>query len=67
MALRITAIPASISPNEGHRRAAAYARVSTDHEDQLTSCEAQVGYYTSYIQSCDDLDFVDVYTDEGIT
>lgn len=67
MALRITAIPAFISPNEGRRRTAAYARVSTDHEDQLTSCEAQIGYYTSYIQSRADLDLVDVYTDEGIT
>ena len=67
MPLRVTAIPAMINPNGSRRRAAAYARVSTDHEDQLTSCEAQIGYYTSYIQSRADLDFVDVYTDEGIT
>ena len=28
------------------RRVAAYARVSTDSEEQLTSYEAQVDYYT---------------------
>ena len=32
------------------RRVAAYARVSTDSEEQLTSYEAQVDYYTNYIQ-----------------
>ena len=33
------------------RRVAGYARVSTDHDEQLTSYEAQVDYYTRYIQS----------------
>ena len=32
------------------RRVAAYARVSTDSEEQLTSYEAQVDYYTKYIR-----------------
>lgn len=49
------------------RRVAAYARVSTDHEEQLTSYEAQVDYYTGYIKSRDDWEFVHVYTDEGIS
>ncbi len=49
------------------RRAAAYARVSSDHSDQLTSCAVQVDYYTSYIKSRSDLEFVKVYTDEGIS
>ena len=49
------------------RRVAAYARVSTDSEEQLTSYEAQVDYYTKYIQSRSDWLFVDVYTDEGIS
>lgn len=49
------------------RRVAAYARVSTDEDEQLTSYEAQVGYYTSYIQSRDDWEFVEVYADEGIS
>ena len=49
------------------RRVAAYARVSTDSEEQLTSYEAQVDYYTRYIHSRPDWQFVDVYTDEGIS
>lgn len=42
-------------------------RVSTDHDDQFTSYAAQIDYYTSYIKSRDDWEFVEVYTDEGIT
>ena len=49
------------------RRVAAYARVSTDSEEQLTSYEAQVDYYTKYIHSRSDWQFVEVYTDEGIS
>lgn len=74
MAVRVTAIPATVNPLTANsietakrRRAAAYARVSTDHEDQLTSYAAQVEYYTEYIQSREDLEFVGVYTDEGIS
>lgn len=46
---------------------AAYARVSTDSDEQLTSYEAQVDYYTKFIQSREDWEFVTVYTDEGIS
>ena len=49
------------------RRVAAYARVSTDSEEQLTSYEAQVRYYTQYIQNNSDWQFVSVFTDEGIS
>ncbi len=49
------------------RRVAGYARVSTDHEEQQTSYEAQVDYYTSYIKGREDWEFVSVYTDEGIS
>lgn len=49
------------------RRVAGYARVSTDSEEQLTSYEAQVDYYTRFIRSNPDWEFVDVYTDEGIS
>ena len=31
------------------KRVAAYARVSTDTEEQQTSYEAQIDYYTKYI------------------
>ena len=49
------------------RRVCAYARVSTDRDEQFTSYEAQIDYYTKYINSRDDWQFVKVYTDEGIS
>ena len=70
----VRVIPASISrgsakadPGLRKRRVAAYARVSTDSEEQLTSYEAQVDYYTKYIQERGDWTYVVVYTDEGIS
>ena len=53
--------------NPVKRKVAGYARVSTDSEEQLTSYEAQVDYYTKYIKSRSDWEFVSVYTDEGIS
>lgn len=49
------------------RRVAAYARVSTDSDEQLTSYEAQVDFYTRHIKGNPDWEFVSVYTDEGIS
>ena len=52
------------------KRVAAYARVSTNSEEQLTSYEAQVKHYSEYIKSralTDNWQFVEVYTDRGIT
>ena len=49
------------------RRAAGYARVSTDSDEQFTSYEAQIDYYTRYIKSNQEWEFVSVYTDEGIS
>ena len=46
------------------RKVAGYARVSTDSEEQESSYEAQVDYFTDYIKSHDDWQFVKVYTDE---
>ena len=73
-AKNITVIPATINPITKLpttavqlRRVAGYARVSTDSEEQLTSYEAQVSYYTQYIHSRSDWEFVEVYTDEGIS
>ena len=70
----ITVIPATKSIHTKapttvttRRRVAAYARVSTDSEEQLTSYEAQVDYYTKYIRNNPDWEFVEVYTDEGIS
>ena len=49
------------------RRVAAYARVSTDQEEQLTSYEAQIDYYTEYIKNHEGWEFITVYTDAGIS
>lgn len=62
-----TILPLSQMPIHGtkKRRVAAYARVSTDSEEQQTSYEAQVDYYTRYIKGkADEWDFVEVYTEE---
>lgn len=69
MAVRITEIPAVTRPPQSaeRRRTAAYARVSTDHEDQMTSYAAQVEYYTYYIKERADMEFAGIYTDEGIS
>lgn len=44
-----------------------YARVSTDHEEQLNSLENQVMYFENYIKSQDNWIFVPGYIDEGIS
>ena len=49
------------------RKVAAYARVSTTRDCQQTSYEAQIQYYTSYIQAQKNWDFAGMYSDEGIT
>lgn len=46
---------------------AAYARVSTDDDDQANSYASQVSYFTEYIQSRADWTFAGVYADEGIS
>lgn len=48
-------------------RTGAYARVSTDKDDQANSFESQVQYFTDYIQRESDWELVKVYSDEGIT
>ncbi len=41
--------------------------VSTDDTDQANSYEAQVDYYEHYIKNHDGWQYVDIYTDEGIS
>lgn len=52
------------SRKQKKRKVAAYARVSTEKDEQQTSYEAQVDYYTNYINGRDDWEFVSVYADE---
>ena len=49
------------------KRVAAYARVSTDHEEQETSFEAQKDYYMRMILERPDWELVKVYADQGIS
>jgi len=74
MAKNVMTIPATLNrftstpkTKVTKRKVCAYARVSTDHLEQLTSYEAQVSYYTDYIQQHSDWEFVKVYSDEGVT
>ena len=48
-------------------RVAAYARVSTEQDEQQSSYEAQVDFYTRYIKNNPNWEFVAVFADEGIT
>ncbi len=45
------------------RRVTAYARVSTDSEEQKTSYDAQVDYYTKLIKSHPEWEYKTIYTD----
>lgn len=48
-------------------RVAAYARVSTDSDDQLISLKAQREHYENYIKSNPEWEFAGLYYDEGIS
>ena len=74
MARNITVIPAKANRTNlaenlklQKKRVAAYCRVSTDQEEQLSSYEAQVNYYTNYIEKHPDYEFAGIYADEGIS
>ena len=74
IAPRVTVLPATRNrfttapiASVQKRRVAAYARVSTDSDEQLTSYEAQVDYYTHYIKERPDWSFAGMYADEGIS
>lgn len=49
------------------KRVAAYARVSTGHEEQLHSLSAQISYYNNYIGSRGDWELISIYTDAAVT
>lgn len=74
MARTVTVLPPTISNltsapigSTAKRKVAAYARVSTDHEEQQSSYDAQVDYYTHYIQAREDWEFIGIFSDEGVT
>ena len=64
---RITKIEATRTSPKRKIRVAAYARVSTDSDEQLLSLETQKAHYEEYIKSCPDYEFAGLYYDEGIS
>lgn len=72
---RVRVIPATKSPptggrrgpRQGRQRVAAYCRVSTDSEEQLTSYEAQKEYYTQKIQDNPDWELAGIFADKGLS
>jgi len=48
-------------------RVAAYCRVSTDSDEQVTSYEAQIEHYTHFIQKNEEWEFAKIFADDGIS
>lgn len=69
---KVITIPARLEMSGGKtiqrkKRVAAYCRVSTDEEEQLSSYEAQKTYYTDKIMCNKEWTMVRIFADEGIT
>ena len=67
---RITALPKPETCKDAVKsvqRVAAYARVSTDHEEQETSLTAQTDYYRKKILEHPGWELVGIYVDDGIS
>lgn len=64
---RVIVIPPSEPADSRKLQVAAYARVSSNSEDQLNSFAAQNVHYTELITANPEWELVDVYADKGIT
>ena len=49
------------------KKVAAYARVSTENDEQQNSYAAQMDYYTTFIKANPEWKFAGIYSDEGIS
>lgn len=67
MAPRVITIPAASQENIRKLRVAAYARVSSNSEDQKHSFAAQNAYFSKLITDNPDWELADIYADQGIT
>ena len=67
MAPRVITIPAASQENTRKLRVAAYARVSSNSEDQKHSFAAQNAYYSKLITDDPNWELADIYADQGIT
>ena len=67
--IRATRTPTRLAPEMEQKklRVAAYARVSTDTDEQEGSYEAQVNHYTMLIQNNPDWEFAGMFADDGIS
>ena len=69
--MRVVVIPAKSSEENKQAakclRVAAYCRDSTDDEEQKTSYEAQIGYYTEKINQNPEWQMAGIFADEGIS
>ena len=67
MAPRVITIPAANQETPRKLRVAAYARVSSNSEDQKHSFAAQNAYFSKLITDNPDWELADIYADQGIT
>ena len=67
MAPQVITIPAANQETARKLRVAAYARVSSNSEDQKHSFAAQNAYYSKLITDNADWELADIYADQGIT
>lgn len=67
MAPRVIMIPAANQETARKLRVAAYARVSSNSEDQKHSFAAQNAYYSKLIADDPNWELADIYADQGIT
>lgn len=67
--LVMTGLPVNVRCNNefGDLRVAAYARVSTDKDDQANSFESQVEYFKEFIEKQENWQLVKIYSDDGIS
>ncbi|MEG0484775.1 MAG: recombinase family protein [Oscillospiraceae bacterium] len=66
----VVVIPAQIAaePGPGKKlRVAAYCRVSTDEENQISSYELQINYYREHIERNKDWVLAGIYADRGLS
>lgn len=70
---RVRVIPATLQTHtatprrDGKQRVAAYCRVSTNSEEQLSSYAAQKSYYTQKIEETPDWEMAGIFADEGLS
>ncbi len=67
--LGVAGLPVNVMSDNAVRelRVAAYARVSTDKDDQANSFESQVKFFTEFIEKQENWQLVKVYSDDAIT